>query len=72
MPDLFTVNPVGDSFKPRALDDETLLATTYATQVMISTANSFQPARSPLDVKRNVAITNDKKTDFFLPNSTLR
>ena len=65
LPNLFTVNPVGDSFKPRSLDDETLLATTYTTQVLTSTARKFEPQRSIEEIKDNVEVTNESHTDFF-------
>lgn len=55
----------GTAFKPRQLSDETLLAVTYASEVMSAVGDSLDPPRSGNAVKSMVEINKQRGTDFF-------
>jgi capsular polysaccharide biosynthesis protein len=55
----------GRAFKPRELSDDTLLSTTYSTEVLSRTAARFATPRSPRQVKSMVEITKQRNTSLF-------
>ena len=55
----------GTAFKPRQLSDETLLAVTYASEVMKAVGESLDPPRPGSTVKSSVEINKQRGTDFF-------
>lgn len=56
---------VGQVFKPRELSDDTLLSTTYSTEVFERTAARLDPPRSPREVKGMVEIVKQRNTALF-------
>ncbi len=65
VPNTIQTNTVGESFKPRSLSDETLVATSYATEVLTRTGKRLDPARSAQAIKGIVEIEKQRGTDFF-------
>jgi capsular polysaccharide biosynthesis protein len=55
----------GQAFKPRELSDDTLLSTTYSTEVLKRTAARLIPERSPGEVKSMVEIAKQRNTSLF-------
>lgn len=55
----------GQPFRPRLLSDDTLLATTYATEVLAGAAGRLSPPRSGGELKSQVQIQKQRNTDFF-------
>ena len=55
----------GQAFKPRDLSDDTLLSTTYSTEVLARTAKRLEPERSPGAVKSMVEITKERTNSLF-------
>jgi len=55
----------GTAFRPRELSDETLLAVTYASEVMNAVGAALDPPRSGGAVKSSVEINKQRGTDFF-------
>lgn len=55
----------GQAFKPRDLSDDTLLSTTYSTEVLARTAARLEPQRSPGAVKAMVQIEKQRNTSLF-------
>ncbi|MGB0744350.1 MAG: GumC family protein [Opitutales bacterium] len=55
----------GQAFKPRELSDDTLLSTTYSTEVLNRTANRLEPKRSAGEVKSMVEIAKQRNTSLF-------
>lgn len=65
LPTSLQMSQSGQSFHPRELSDDTLLATTYSTEVLRRTAERMQPPRSPAAVKGMVEITKQRNTALF-------
>jgi len=55
----------GTAFRPRELSDETLLAVTYASEVMNAVGETLDPPRPGGAVKSTVEINKQRGTDFF-------
>ena len=55
----------GEAYKPRELSDDTLLATTYATEVLQRAGRRLDPPLTANEVKSNVEIEKQRRTDFF-------
>lgn len=55
----------GQAFKPRELSDDTLLSTTYSTEVLSRAAARFSPPRSPGEIKSMVEIAKQRNTSLF-------
>ncbi|MGK0176574.1 MAG: hypothetical protein ACI91V_000440 [Lentimonas sp.] len=55
----------GQAFRPRDLSDDTLLSTTYSTEVLSRTAKRLEPARSPGEVKAMVEIAKERNNSLF-------
>lgn len=55
----------GTAFRPRELSDETLLAVTYASEVMNAVGDALEPPRPGGAVKGSVEISRQRGTDFF-------
>jgi uncharacterized protein involved in exopolysaccharide biosynthesis len=55
----------GQAFKPRDLSDDTLLSTTYSTEVLNGTAARLDPPRSGAEVKAMVEIAKQRNTSLF-------
>lgn len=56
---------VGQAFQPRELSDDTLLSTTYSTEVLERTGARLEPARSSREVKAMVEIIKQRNTALF-------
>lgn len=65
VPNAVQTSESGQSFKPRELSDDTLLSTTYSTEVLSRTASRLTPARSPGEVKSMVEIAKQRNTSLF-------
>lgn len=65
VPTTVQTSEAGQAFKPRQLSDDTLLSTTYSTEVLNRTASRLEPKRSPGAVKSMVEIAKQKNTSFF-------
>jgi uncharacterized protein involved in exopolysaccharide biosynthesis len=55
----------GQAFKPRNLSDDTLLSTTYSSEVLYRTGQRLDKPRSPLEVKSMVEIAKQRNTSLF-------
>ena len=55
----------GQAFKPRELSDDTLLSTTYSTEVLVRTAKRLDPERNSGEVKSMVEITKERTNSLF-------
>lgn len=56
---------VGQAFRPRELSDDTLLSTTYSSDVLQRTAERVGPGRSASDVKQMIEIAKQRNTSLF-------
>jgi hypothetical protein len=65
VPSAVQASQEGNAFKPRELSDETLLAVTYASEVMNAVGSALDPVRSGNTVKSMVEISKQRGTDFF-------
>jgi hypothetical protein len=55
----------GQAFKPRDLSDDTLLSTTYSSEVLLRTGQRTDLKRSPGEVKSMVEIAKQRNTSLF-------
>ena len=55
----------GQAFQPRELSDDTLLSTTYSTEVLRRTAERLEPKRSAGEIKSMVEIAKQRNTSLF-------
>ncbi len=65
VPGTFQITTTGESFRPRELSNETLLATTYATEVLRGVGDRVDPPAAASEVKNMLEIARDNGTDFF-------
>lgn len=65
VPTTIQTNEAGKAFKPRDLSDDTLLSTTYSTEVLNRTGARLVPSRSANDVKSMVKIAKLRDTSLF-------
>jgi uncharacterized protein involved in exopolysaccharide biosynthesis len=65
VPTTLQMSEAGQSFRPRDLSDDTLLATTYSTEVLRRTGQRLDPARSATAVKSMVEINKQRNTSLF-------
>lgn len=56
---------IGQAFRPRELTDDTLLSTTYSTEVLMRTAERVGPGRTANDVKAMIEIAKQRNTSLF-------
>jgi uncharacterized protein involved in exopolysaccharide biosynthesis len=65
VPTTLQMSEAGQSFRPRDLSDDTLLATTYSTDVLRRTGERLVPRRPPAAVKSMVQIDKQRNTSLF-------
>ncbi len=65
VPTTLQTSEAGQAFKPRELSDDTLLSTTYSTEVLQRAAARLEPARSPGQLKSMVEIAKQRNTSLF-------
>jgi len=65
VPTTIQTSESGQAFKPRELSDDTLLATTYSTEVLSRTANRIGDAYTPGRVKSMVEIAKQRNTALY-------
>jgi len=65
VPSTIQTSEAGQAFKPRELSDDTLLATTYSTEVMSRTGIRLDIKRTPGEVKAMVEIAKQRNTSLF-------
>lgn len=65
VPNTIQTSESGEAFRPRELSDDTLLATTYSSEVLNRTGERLDPPRSGGAVKGMVQIEKQRNTDLF-------
>lgn len=65
VPNMVQTSIEGQAFAPRQLSNDTLLAATYASDVLRSTGAQLEPARSAGEVRAQIEIAQGGDTDFF-------
>ncbi|MEM1221886.1 MAG: hypothetical protein AAGH40_03925 [Verrucomicrobiota bacterium] len=65
VPTTIQTSESGQAFKPRELSDDTLLSTTYSTEVLNRTSVRLKPKRSLGQVKSMVEIAKQRNTSLF-------